>query len=329
MKLAIYSTKPYERKYIESANKGKHELFFFEEALSLETVYKANGCDAISIFTNDDASAEVLEIIKKLNIRSIAVRAAGYDNVDLKKAAEFSFKVANVPDYSPYSIAEHAAMLILALNRKVVQADHKVKDYNFLLDELIGFDLNGRTIGIIGVGKIGGILAKIMNGFGCKVLGFDIKENKDYTEKYNLQYVSLDEMYQKADIISLHAPLNEHTKYMINKESINKMKDRVMIVNTGRGGLINTIDAIDALKSGKIGYLGLDVYEKEKGLFFYNHSADIMQDDVFARLLTFKNVIITGHQAFLTENALKNIADTTINNIDSWQSGNKAKNELF
>ncbi|GAL86380.1 lactate dehydrogenase-like oxidoreductase [Sporocytophaga myxococcoides] len=328
MKLAIYSTKPYERKYLESANKGKHELCFFEEALSSETVYRANGCDAISIFTNDDASAEVLEIIKKLNIRSIAVRAAGYDNVDLKKATELSFKVANVPDYSPYSIAEHTAMLILALNRKVVQADHKVKDYNFLLDELIGFDLNGRTVGIIGVGKIGGILAKIMNGFGCKVLGFDIKENKDYTEKYNLQYVSLDEMYQKADIISLHAPLNEHTKFMINKESISKMKDRVMIVNTGRGGLINTIDAIDALKSGKIGYLGLDVYEKEKGLFFYNHSADIMKDDVFARLLTFKNVIITGHQAFLTDNALKNISDTTIYNIDCWQSGNKSKNEL-
>ncbi|MCR6640465.1 MAG: 2-hydroxyacid dehydrogenase [Sporocytophaga sp.] len=328
MKLAIYSTKPYERKYLESANQGKHELSFFEEALSSETVYKANGCDAISIFTNDDGSAEVLEIIKKLNIRSIAVRAAGYDNVDLKKATELNFKVANVPDYSPYSIAEHTATLILALNRKVVQADHKVKDYNFLLDDLIGFDLNGKTVGIIGVGKIGGILAKIMNGFGCKVLGFDIKENKEYTEKYNLQYVSLDEMYQKADIISLHAPLNELTKYMINKESINKMKDKVMIVNTGRGGLINTIDAIDALKSGKIGYLGLDVYEKEKGLFFYNHSADIMKDDVFARLLTFKNVIITGHQAFLTDNALKNIADTTIYNLDSWQTGSRSKNEL-
>jgi len=329
MKLAIYSTKPYEIKYLENANMGKHQLLFIEEALSAETLHKANGCDAISIFTNDDGSAQVLESIKKINIRSIAVRAAGYDNVDLKKAAELSFKVANVPDYSPYSIAEHTATLILALNRKIVQADRKVKDSNFLLDDLIGFDLNGRTVGIIGVGKIGGILAKIMNGFGCKVLGFDIKENKDYTEKYNLQYVSLDEMYQKADIISLHAPLNEHTKYLINKDTLRKMKNGVMIVNTGRGGLINTVDAIEALKSGKIGYLGLDVYEKEKGLFFYNHSSDIMKDDVFARLLTFKNVIITGHQAFLTDNALKNIADTTINNIDSWQSGNRSKNDIF
>jgi D-lactate dehydrogenase len=329
MKLAIFSTKPYERKYLESANQGKHELFFFEEALSLDTVYKANGCDAISIFTNDDGSAEVLEFIRKLNIRSIAIRAAGYDNVDLKKATELSFKVANVPDYSPYSIAEHTAMLILALNRKVVQADRKIKDYNFLLDDLIGFDLNGRTVGIIGVGKIGGILAKIMNGFGCKVLGYDIKENQEYVEKYNLKYVSLDALYQKSDIISLHAPLNEHTKYLINKASLAKMKDGVMIVNTGRGGLINTVDAIEALKTGKIGYLGLDVYEKEKGLFFFNHSSDLLQDDVFARLLTFKNVVITGHQAFLTENALKNIADTTIYNIDSWQYGNRSQNELI
>jgi D-lactate dehydrogenase len=328
MKVAVYSTKKFERSFLEKSNAGKHELLFLDKALSKESCNLSEGCQAVSIFTNDDACAEVLETLAKSTIKFIATRAAGYDNIDVKKASSLSLQVANVPEYSPYSIAEHTIAMIQALNRKVVLADKKVKEYNFCLDELIGYDLNGKTVGIIGLGKIGGILAKILNGFGCNVLAYDIQENLEYVNKYGVQYVSLENLCKQSDIISLHAPLNEQTKYMINKDSIKLMKKGVMIINTGRGGLLNTIDAIDALKSNQIGYLGLDVYEKEKGMFFYDHSTDIPQDDLFARLLTFKNVLITGHQAFLTENALKNIADTTIYNLDCFAKGINSNNEL-
>jgi D-lactate dehydrogenase len=329
MKVAVYSTKKFERFYLEVANNNKHDLIFLEEALSMDTVSLAKGCHAVSIFTNDDASAEVLEQLKEINIQHIAIRAAGYDQTDLKKGAALNFHVANVPEYSPYSIAEHTVAMVQALNRKIVLADGQVKEYNFSLDNLIGYDLNGKTVGIIGLGKIGGIVAKILHAFGCKLFGYDIQPNKEYKEKYGVEYVTLEHLCKYADIISLHAPLNEHTKYMINSERIKLMKKGVMIINTGRGGLLNTADAIEGLKSGQIGYLGLDVYEKEKGLFFYDHSTDIPQDDVFARLLTFKNVLVTGHQAFLTENALKNIADTTIYNLDCWEKGEGSDHELI
>jgi len=328
MKVAIYSTKKFEKAYLENSNRHKHDITFLDVALSKETVWLAEGHDAVSIFTNDDASAKVLEELNKINVKKIAIRAAGYDQTDLVKAAELKFNVGNVPEYSPYSIAEHTVAMILSLNRKIVIADKKIKNYNFCLDDLIGYDLNGKTIGIIGLGKIGGIVARIMSGFGCKIIGYDIEKNKELIDNYQLQYMSLEDLCQKADIISLHAPLNEHTKYLIRKDTIRLMKKGVMIINTGRGGLVNTFDAIEGIKSGHIGYLGLDVYEKEKGLFFYDHSEGIPTDDIFARLLTFKNVLITGHQAFLTENALMNIADTTIYNLDCWERREKSINEL-
>lgn len=329
MKVAVYSTKKFEQVYLERSNHHKHELIFIDEALSLDTANKSTGCDAISIFTNDDASAIVLEKLADLKIKYIAIRAAGFDQTDLRKAAELNFHVANVPEYSPYSIAEHTIAMIQALNRKLIIADRQVKAYNFSLDNLIGYDLHGKTVGIVGLGKIGGIVAKILQGFGCNILGYDVKENVEYSSRYGVKYVSMEELCKRSDIISLHAPLNEHTKYMINKQSITLMKEGVMIINTGRGGLIDTSAAIEGLKSGKIGYMGLDVYEKEKGLYFYDHSSDIPHDELFAALLKFDQVLITGHQAFLTENALTNIADGTIHHFDCWSRGIDTSNELI
>ena len=328
MKVAIYSTKKYERIYLEKSNRGKHDFLFIEESLSTRTAELAKGYSAISIFTNDDASAASLQKLAKLNIQSIATRAAGYDNIDLLEAEKLNLNVTNVPEYSPYAIAEHTIAMILAMNRKIVQADRQVKNYNFALDDLIGFDLHGKTVGIIGLGKIGSIVAKILNGFGCKLLAYDVVENKELVAAYGMEYVSLGKLCKLSDVITLHSPLNDHTRYIINKSNLQLMKKGVMIVNTGRGGLINTTDALNALQEGKIGYLGLDVYEKEKGLFFYDHSNEIPQDDLFARLLTYKNVLITGHQAFLTETALENIADTTVYNLDCFQKSQRSTHEL-
>ncbi|MDF2455027.1 MAG: D-lactate dehydrogenase [Cytophagaceae bacterium] len=329
MKVALYSMKPFEQVYLEQSNAKKHELSFIKEALSVETASLAQDCEAIAVFTNDDVSSKVLDKLNQIGVRHVAVRAAGYDQVDLKKAGELKFNVGNVPEYSPYAIAEYAIAMILAMNRKIIRADHQVKDFNFSLDELIGFDLYGKTVGIVGVGKIGAIAAKILHGFGCKILAVDIQPNLELTEKYGLRYTTLEELCKESDIISIHAPLTPDTKYLINKNTLSQMKKGVMIVNTSRGALLNTSDAIDALKEGKIGYLGLDVYEKEKGLFFYDHSNEMMKDDLLSRLLTFKNVLVTGHQAFLTENALKNIADATIYNLDCWGKGEASKYELI
>jgi D-lactate dehydrogenase len=233
-----------------------------------------------------------------------------------------------VPAYSPYAVAEHTVALMLALNRKLIRANSRVHDLNFSLEGLTGFDMNAKVAGVIGTGQIGEIVIKILNGLSCKILAYDKIENPALKEKYNVIYTGLDSLYQQADIITLHAPLTTETHYMIDKSSIEKMKDGVMLINTSRGGLVNTKDVIKGLKKGKIGYLGLDVYEEESKLFFQDHSEDILQDDVISRLLTFKNVLITSHQAFLTDTALKNIADTTIYNLDCWQENMPSPNEL-
>jgi D-lactate dehydrogenase len=328
MKATVFSAKAFEKSYLLDACNSKHDISFCHQALSVDTVNKASGSDAISIFSNDDASSAVLDKLKEAGVKFIAIRAAGYDQVNLHYAADLGIKVANVPKYSPYAIAEHAVAMMLALNRKIVRADKKVKDYNFSLDDLIGFDMNGKTAGIIGVGKIGRIVAKILNGFGCKILAYDINKDEEAIAKYNVEYCGLERLASLSDIITIHAPLNLKTRYLINKDLLWKMKKGVMLINTGRGGIIKTIDVIEALKAGHIGSLGLDVYEHEKGLFFYNHSGDIPSDDIFTRLLSFKNVLITGHQAFLTETALQNIADTTIHNLDCWQNNLSSENEL-
>ncbi|HEY8401464.1 MAG TPA: 2-hydroxyacid dehydrogenase [Cytophagaceae bacterium] len=328
MKTIVYSTQPFDKEYLNKSNSGKHEILFETLPLNLKTAQLAKGCNAVCIFVNDDASAEVLKLLKGQGVSYIVARCAGTDQIDLKAARELGIKVANVPEYSPYSIAEHSVAMMMALNRKLVLADKKVKDYDFRLDDLIGFDMNEKKVGIIGLGKIGGVVAKILHGFGCRILAYDPEINDEYMKKYGVHYCSLEALCVESDIITIHAPLNEHTKYLINKKTLGLMKKGVMIINTGRGGIINTNDLIEALKSGHVGSAGLDVYEKEKGLFFFDHSHDIPEDDMFARLLTFKNVLITGHQAFLTENALTNISDTVIENIEAWEKGAKPKFEL-
>ena len=328
MKTTIYSTHKFEKEILVTANTDKHEMVFLELQLNRETAYLAQGSEAVSVFVNDDASETVLEKLHTAGVKFLALRSAGFNNVNLDKAKQLGIRVARVPAYSPYAVAEHTFALILALNRKLIRADTRVHDLNFSLDGLTGFDMNGKTIGIIGTGQIGGIVAKIANGFGCKILAVDQNQNDDYKEKHGLEYTDYNTLYKDSDIITLHVPLTPETRYIINTESISKMKRGVMLINTSRGALVNTKDAIGGLKTGHIGYLGLDVYEEESGLFFEDHSEEILKDDTISRLLTFKNVLITSHQGFLTETALNNIADTTVHNLDCFEKGIESENEL-
>ena len=327
MKTAVFSAKGFEIEYFNKLNKT-HELIYIDKALNIDTVHLAAHCKAISVFTNDTVNEQVLNELHHLGVNFVATRSAGFDHIDLKVAKSLGIKVGYVPEYSPYAIAEHAIAMIMALNRKIVEADKNVKNYNFKLDTLIGFDLNGKTVGIVGLGKIGGIVAKILHGFGCKLLGFDPNPNQEFTEKYALEYVSINDIFSQSDIITLHTPFNEHTKYLVNKDTLALIKPTAMLINTARGGVVNTADLIEVLKAGKIGAVGLDVYEKEKGLFFYDHQKDIPQDDTFARLLSFKNVLVTGHQAFLTSNALTNIMEKTLEHLSKWELGYDVKEKL-
>ena len=330
MKTTIFSTHKFEKSYLLKANNDKHQLKLLEARLTEETAILAKGSKTVSLFTGDDASAIVLEKLKAFGIKNIALRSAGFNNVDLTKAAELGIKVARVPAYSPYAVAEHAAALILGLNRKLIRAHNRVRESNFSLNGLTGFDLNGKTVGIIGTGKIGAILVKILYGFGCKILATDVFEDKILIEKYNVNYTNCETLCSQSDIISLHVPLTKDTFHLIDSKCIANMKTGVMLINTSRGGLVNTKAVINGLKTGHIGYFGMDVYEEEEGLFFEDHSDDILQDDVIARLMTFNNVLITSHQAFLTETALTNIAETTIYNLDCFEkqvlSGNEVSN---
>lgn len=328
MKTAVYSIHNFEKEYLQNANAEVHDLVLLEPSLSENTVALAKGCDAISLFTGDDANSAVLEELYKIGIKYIALRSAGFNHVDLKKANELKIKVARVPAYSPYAIAEHTVALMLVLNRKIIRAHHRIMDLNFSLDGLVGFDMNGKTVGIIGTGKIGCVLARILHGFGCKVLAFDENENKELVEQYGVQYTDCNSLCEQSDIITLHIPLTDRTKYIIDTDCIDKMKQGVMLINTSRGGLVNTKAVIDALKVKKIGAFGMDVYEEEEGLFFEDRSEEILQDDIIARLMTFKNVLITSHQAFLTVEALRNIAETTILNLNNFDKGKSSVNEI-
>ncbi|NDV45024.1 MULTISPECIES: 2-hydroxyacid dehydrogenase [Flagellimonas] len=328
MKTTVFSTHKFEDPHLLSANKGKHELNLLEVRLTESTASLARGTEAISLFTSDDASAVVLEKLKDIGIKYIALRTAGYNNVAVEKAAELGIKVARVPAYSPYAIAEHTMALILALNRKLMRAHNRVRDMNFSLNGLTGFDLNGKTVGVIGTGKIGAILVKILHGFGCDILAYDNSEDGELIEKYGVRYTDCSTICRQADIISLHVPLVPSTKHLIDAKRISLMKPGVMLINTSRGGLVDTKAVIEGLKTGKVGYFGMDVYEEEEGLFFEDHSDEILQDDVIARLMTFSNVLITSHQAFLTDTALTNIADTTIHNLDSFEKATVSGNEV-
>jgi D-lactate dehydrogenase len=328
MRVAVFNTKPYDQQFLCAANaKYHHELVFFEPHLSAKTVKLAEGFRAVCIFINDILDAETLQLLQAGGTELIATRSAGFNHIDLHSAQKLGIKVVRVPAYSPYAVAEHTVGLILCLNRKIHRAYNRVREANFSLDGLLGFDLHGCTVGIIGTGKIGSVTAKILHSFGCHLLGYDIQPNPACLS-IGMVYVSLSELLERSDIISLHCPLTPDSYHLINAEAVAKMKQGVMLINTSRGGLVDTSAVIDGLKSGKIGYLGLDVYEQEEGLFFEDLSNQVIQDDVFQRLLTFPNVLITGHQAFFTRNALQNIADTTLANISAYEKGEPCANAL-
>jgi D-lactate dehydrogenase len=327
MKTAVFSAKTYDREFLSVANGSRHELHFFEPHLNEETVGLAAGFGAVCVFVNDQVNAAVIARLRSLGVRLIALRCAGYNNVDLAAAKKHGVTVVRVPAYSPYAVAEHTIALMLALNRKLHRAYNRVREGNFALDGLVGFDMHGKTVGVIGTGQIGTVLAKILTGFTCPTLAFDPFPSAT-CRSLGVRYIELNELLAQSDIITLHCPLTPENKHMINAAAIATMKTDVMLINTSRGALLDTIAVIEALKSGKIGYLGLDVYEEEEEIFFEDRSGLILSDDVFARLLTFPNVIITGHQAFFTREALENIAATTMKNITRFEQGQALDNQL-
>lgn len=328
MKTAFFSTRKYDREFFERNNQiFDHELTFFEAPLNENTVALAKDFDAICVFVNDRLSQELIQLLKQGNTRLIALRCAGFNNVDLKAAADCGIKVVRVPAYSPNAVAEHVFAMLLTLYRFTHKAYNRIRDGNFSLTGMTGYEIFGKTVGLIGTGKIGQITAEIFKGFGCRVLASDPNPCEQLIEK-GIEYVDLSQIYKESDIISLHCPLNSETKYIINAESLSLMKGKVTIINTSRGGLVNTKDVYTALKSGKIGFLGIDVYEEEEKLFFEDLSTEIIMDDLFMRLTTFPNVLITGHQGFFTHRALNNIAQTTLSNITDIEQKNECNNEV-
>lgn len=320
MKVAVFSSKPYDEDYLTRANNGKHELEFHAVALSAKTAVLAQGCSAVCCFVNDCLNAQVLSLLAEMRIAFVALRCAGFNQVDLVAAKKLGIKVARVPEYSPHAVAEHALGLILMLNRNLHRAYHRVRENDYSLNGLIGFDLVDKTVAVIGTGKIGQVFAQNMLGLGCKLIAFDPTPNQLLMTK-GVNYLPLEDIWPQADIVSLHCPLNPSTQHLINAQTIAQLKMGVMLINTGRGGLIDTPAVVAGLKTKKIGYLGLDVYEEEGDLFFEDNSNELLQDDTFARLLTFPNVVVTGHQAFFTREALTAISDITLANIDNFSQG--------
>lgn len=324
MRIAVFSAKPYDRAAFEEANRElAHDLTFFEARISAETAPLALGFEAICPFVNDQVTAEILEALAPSGLRLLTLRSAGFNHVDLKSAAALGVQVARVPAYSPYAVAEHAVGLILTLNRRFHRAYARVREGNFSLDGLMGFDLHGCAVGVIGAGTIGEVFCRIMTGFGCRVLVHDPVPREEVMA-LGAEYVEFDTLLSESEIIALHLPLTPDTHHLIDASALERMRDRVMLINTSRGGLVDTRAVIGALKSGKIGALGLDVYEEEADLFFEDLSGSILQDDVFARLLTFPNVLITGHQGFFTREAMGNIAETTLANATAFERTGRA-----
>lgn len=326
MKIAFFSTQPYDRQYFERYN-NQHVIVYFEAQLNGQTANLAAGCDAICCFVNDQLNAPVIKLLADTGIKIIALRCAGFNNVDLAAANENKMAVVRVPAYSPHAVAEHALALIMTLNRKTHKAYNRVREGNFALNRLTGFDLYGKTIGVIGTGKIGQCFAHIMQGMGCKIVAFDLIADKDL-EAAGVEYLPLIRVLQQSDVVSLHCPLTEQTKHLINEGTLGMMKDGAMLINTSRGALIDTKAVIDALKKGKLGYLGIDVYEQEEKLFFHDLSENIIQDDIIMRLLSFSNVLITAHQGFLTDEALTQIAQVTLQNISDFEQSKKSGNRI-
>ncbi|HEY9048866.1 MAG TPA: 2-hydroxyacid dehydrogenase [Ohtaekwangia sp.] len=326
MRVLIYSSHPYERPFLEK-EAGQHDLAYTEQRLSLQTAQLAEGFEAIAIFTADDASAPVLQKLAAMNIRYIALRSVGYDHVDLTKAHALGIHIANVPEYSPYSVAEHAVALLMALNRKIAESRLLIQLQDYRLDILTGFDIHGKTVGIVGTGKIGMAFASIMKGFGAHILAFDPIENPE-ASSLGIRYVPFDILLKECDIISLHCPLNEHTKYLFSRDAFSKIKPGCILINTARGAIVQTEALLDALDQNQIGGACLDVYEREKAIFFQDLRGKIIKDTQYTHLLSMKNVLITGHQAFLTKEALTGIARTTLQTIASWAKGQRAASEL-
>jgi D-lactate dehydrogenase len=323
MRVAVFSSKSYDRQFLDAANAGKHHLIYLEPRLDASTAIAADGAEVVCAFVNDHPDAEVLAILANQGVRLLALRCAGFNNVDLAAAKSLGIEVARVPEYSPYSVAEHAVAMILTLNRKIHRASARVREGNFALEGLLGFDLHGKTVGVVGTGKIGYCFVRIMAGFGCRVLAFDPYPDERSVEA-GAEYVELPELLRNSDIISLHCPLTPQTHHLIDENAIKLMRRGAMLVNISRGGIIDTRAVIRGLKSGIIGSLGLDVYEEEDHLFFHDLSNTVIHDDVFARLLTFPNVVVTGHQAFFTQEALSEIAKITIENISSFEATGRA-----
>lgn len=329
MKIAFFDTHPFEKKAFDEANhENKHELVYIESRLTESSALLAKGYPCVCTFVNDRLNETVLETLKTSGVKIVALRSAGFNHVDLKAAARLGLKLVRVPEYSPYAIAEHVVALIQTLNRKTHRAYNRVRDGNFSLNGLVGFDLHGKTFGIIGAGRIGKVLAKIMVGFGCHVLINDIHSSDDSDGLSGCRFVGVEEIFRQSDILSLHIPLTPETRHFINADALSMMKKGVMLINTGRGALIDSKALIDALKSCHIGHAGLDVYEEEEGVFFQDLSGEILGDDMLARLLSFPNVLITSHQGFLTNEALHNIAETTLGNISAFEEAKALINEV-
>lgn len=320
MKVALFSAKSYDKEFFDQFNDSAHLFTYFDAPLNKDTAKLCDGFDAVCVFVNDKMDKKTITLLAQYGVKLIVLRCAGFNNVDLITAKEQQIKVFRVPAYSPNAIAEHAVALILTLNRKTHKAYNRIRENNFSLKKLTGFNLNGKTIGVIGTGKIGVEFCKIMLGFGCNVLAYDIFENEDL-KKRGVVYQTFEEILKVADIISLHCPLNPETQHLIDGDAFKKMKNGVMIINTSRGAVIDTKQAIKALKSGKLGYLGIDVYEQEEHLFFKDLSESIIKDDVIARLMSFPNVLLTAHQGFFTNEALEQIVKITIQNITDFENG--------
>lgn len=328
MKIAVFNTKSYDREYLDKYNElAVHRLVYFEAPLNRDTVNLTHGYEGVCVFVNDIIDRETIKGLAENGVKIIALRCAGFNNVDLAATSEYNIRVVRVPAYSPQAVAEHAVALILTLNRKTHKAYNRVRENNFSLERLVGFDLYGKSVGVIGTGQIGIAFSKIMLGFGCTVFASDLYESPGL-KQLGVVYRPFEEVLKLSDIISLHCPLTPDTYHLINQNAFSRMKDGVMVINTSRGALINTKDAISALKNSKLGYLGIDVYEEEEKLFFNDLSESIIQDDEISRLMTFPNVLITAHQAFFTREALGKIASTTIQNLTDFENGVTLVNEI-
>ncbi len=326
MKIAFFNTKSYEQEFFDRFN-TVHEIDYLPLQLNEKTSALAAGHEAVCVFVNDKINKETIRLLKAVGVRLIALRCAGYNNVDLQAAGEAGIKIVRVPAYSPYAVAEHAVALILTLNRKTHKAYNRVREGNFSLEKLMGFDLHGKTVGVIGTGKIGSLFAQMMIGFGCNIIAYDLYPDTSLLS-HGVIYSKLEDLLSKSDIISLHCPLTPETKHIINERTISMMKKGAMLINTSRGGLIEANAVVNALKAHHLAYLGIDVYEQEENVFFHDLSETIIQDDILMRLMSFPNVLITSHQGFFTEEALTQIAQTTLENISAFEKGKQLKNEV-